>query len=132
MKKIILILNAVIITILLFHAPSHAQNKDLELIVKGAECQEDNKIIIKYGVINYRTFDRPNVSILFKIMEDKKPVACREIKMTVPKGDDGSEIYETTIEIPCKDKNYGMQSTIFHSVSRYKIEEFLSGCPKEK
>jgi hypothetical protein len=130
MKKIILIINTVIFSCCLFLAPSYAQNKDIELVVKSAECQDGNKILIKYGVINYRDFERPNVSILFKIMEDKEPIACKELKATIPKGDDGTEIYEATIDVPCKDKPYGMESTILHSVKRYKIDAFLSGCPK--
>jgi hypothetical protein len=128
MKKIILILNTVIFSCCLMFAPSYAQNKDIELVVKGADCLEDNKISIKYGVINYRDFDRPNVSILFKIMEDKNPLACKEVKATIPKKDDGSEKYEAIIEVPCKDKSYSIESTIYHSVPRYKIQEFLSGC----
>jgi len=130
MKKIILILNAVIFSGSLFLSPSYAQNKDIELVVKSAECLEDNKISIKYGVINYRDFDRPNVSILFKIMEDKTPMACKEVKATIPKKDDGSEKYEAIIEVPCKEKPYGIESTIYHNVKRYKIQEFFLGCPK--
>lgn len=128
MKKIIIILNAVIFSCCLLFTPSYA--KDLELVVKSTECQEDNKILIKYGVINYKDFDRNNTSIIFKIMEDKKPLACKELKVTIPKGDDGSVIYETTIELPCKEKSYNLESTIFKYVKRYRIDEFLSGCPK--
>lgn len=129
MKKISFILIAVIFSCCLFIIPSYAQNKDIELVVKSRECQEDNKVLIKYGVINYRNFDRPNVSVIFKAMEDEKPVACKEVKSVIPKGDDGTEIYETTIDLPCKGRDLKVESTIMHSVSRYKIDEYLSGCP---
>ncbi len=128
MKKIILIINTVIFSCCFLFTLSYA--KDLELVVKGSECQEDNKILIKYNVINYKDFDRNNTTIIFKIMEDKKPIACKELKATIPKGEDGSVIYETTIETPCKDKTYKLESTIFKYVKRYRIDEFLSGCPK--
>jgi hypothetical protein len=134
MKKITIILIAVFLGCCLFIAPSYAQNpnKDIELVIKSTECLEGDKISIKYGVINYRDFDRPNVSILFKIMEDKKPVACKEVKAIIPKGDDGSDEYEATIDLSCKGRSLNVESTIMHSVSRYKIEKYLSGCPGYK
>ena len=132
MKKITIILIAVIFSCCLFIVPSYTQNKDIELVVKSRECQEDSKVLIKYGVINYRDFDRPNVSIIFKVMEEEKPVACKELKSIVPKGDDGSKIYETTIDLPCKGRGLNVESTIMHSVRRYKIDEYLSGCPGYK
>lgn len=127
MKKNILFLIIFIFIGILYLTPSYAG--DMELVVKSAECSDDNKFIIKYGVINHKDFDRNNVSMAFKITEDEKPIACKEIKMTIPKNSDGSEIYEAIIETPCKDKSFGLKANFFHNVSRYKIEEWFEGCP---
>ncbi|HJX34424.1 MAG TPA: hypothetical protein VJ373_04540 [Desulfatiglandales bacterium] len=130
MKKYILILNIAVFSCFLLLSPSYS--KDLELVVKGAECLKDNKILIKYSVVNNRDFDRQNTSILFKIVEDDKPFACKELKTLIPKGEDGSKIYETTIEVPCKDRNFNVESTIYQYVKRYRIDEYLKGCPKQE
>jgi len=130
MKKIILILYIAIFTCFLSLSTSYA--KDLELVVKSSECQKDNKVLVKYGVINYKDFDRNGTTIIFKVMKDDKPIACKELKVTIPKGDDGSKIYETTIEAPCNDITYKVESTIFKYVKRYRIDNFLSDCPKQE
>ena len=130
MKKIILILNIAIFSCFLLPCPSYA--KDLELVTKSSECHKDNKVLIKYGVINYKDFDRNGSTIIFKIMGNDKPMACKELKVTIPKGDDGSKIYETTVESPCNDIDYKVESTIFKYVKRYRIDNFLSDCPKQE
>jgi hypothetical protein len=128
MKKYILTLTIIILAgVFPF---SHSRAADIELDVKSAECLDDNKILIKYAVINYRDFDRPNVSIAFRIMSDKKPAACEEIIMVVPKNADGSKIHEAVIDTPCKEMDFRLESTIFHNVSRYRIENWFSGCPE--
>jgi hypothetical protein len=129
MNKIILILNILIISCFLIPFTSYA--KDLELVVKSSECHKD-KVLIKYGVINYKDFDRNGTTIIFKIMKEDKPIACKELKVTIPKGDDGSKIYETTVEAPCSDITYKVESTIFKYVKRYRIDNFLSDCPKQE
>ncbi len=128
MKKIISILNIAVFSCFLLLSPSYA--KDLELVIKDSECHKDNKVIIKYGVINYKDFDRNGTTIIFKIMGDDKPMACKELTVTIPKGDDGTKIYETTVEAPCTGKTYKVESTIFKYVKRYRIDELLKGCPK--
>jgi hypothetical protein len=130
MKKIILVLYIAIFSS--FLSLSITYGKDLDLVVKGSECHKDNKVLIKYGVINYKDFDRNGTTIIFKVMKDDKPIACKELNMTIPKGDDGSKIYETTVEAPCSDIDYKVESTIFKYVKRYRIDNFLSDCPKQK
>jgi hypothetical protein len=128
MKKYILSLSIIILAGVFPSSPSRAA--DIELDVKSAECIEDNKILIKYSIINYRDFDRPNVSIAFRIMSDEKPAACKEIIMVVPKNADGSKVYEAVIDKPCKEMDFHLESTIFHNVKRYRIENWFSGCPE--
>jgi hypothetical protein len=127
MKRSVLFLFISFFISILSLSPSYAE--DIELVVKSAECIDDNKIIIKYSVINYRDFDRNNVSVAFKIMEDGKPIACKEVIMTIPKNSDGTEIHEAIIETTCKERVFGLQATIFHNVKRYKIETWFEGCP---
>ena len=127
MKKTILFLAIFIISSAFLIAPSYA--KDIELVVKSAECLDDNKVSIQYSVVNYRDFDRHNVSVAFRIMEDEKPIACKEVILSIPKEADGSEIYEAIIDTPCKEKPFNLQSTIFHNVKRYRIENWFKGCP---
>jgi len=128
MKKNILFLIMFIFIGILFLTPSYAQ--DIELDIKSAKClDDDDKIVIQYSVINYRDFERSNVSVAFRIMENGKPIACKELIMTIPKSSDGSEILEAVIDTPCKGKSFGLQSTIFHNVKRYRIEKWFEGCP---
>ena len=93
MKKYYIILFAVMFAAGLFLTPSYAQDKDIELIKRSAECTEDNKILIKYSVTNSRDFPRPNIIIGFKVLNGEEVVACKQIKITVPKNADGSEVY---------------------------------------
>jgi len=129
MKKIILVLYIAVFSSFLSLSTTYAQ--DLELVVKSSECDKD-KVLVKYGVINNKDFNRNGTTIIFKVMKDDKPIACKELKVTIPKGDDGSKIYETTIEAPCSDIDYKVESTIFKYVKRYRIDNFLSDCPKQE
>lgn len=115
---------------------STARARSVELIVHGLECpegQDGQKVLIRYSVVNNRNFDQPNVSICFKIVIDEKPVACKELKVTVPKGADGSQIYETVLEAPCGKESYkeryDLRATVNHNVPQYRIEEWFAGCP---
>jgi hypothetical protein len=125
MKKLIII--AVLLAVFFIAGISHA--KDIALKVIRAECAEGKGVTITYTVRNYKNFDRRNVSVLFKIMEEESPAACKEVTMTVPKDADGTKEYETTIETACDGKPVKLRSTILHNVSRYKIEEWMKGCP---
>ena len=129
MKKYYLILFAVVFAAGLFLTPSSAQDRDVELVVKSTECTEDNKILIKYSLINSRDFDRPNIVIGFKLLENEKPVACKELTVTVPKGADGSEIHEITFDAPCKERTFRVVANMFRNVKQYRIDEWFDGCP---
>ena len=130
MKKIILVLYIAVFSSFLSLSITYAQ--DLDLVVKGSECHKDNKVLVKYGVINNKDFNRNGTTIIFKVMKDDKPIACKELKVTIPKGDDGSKIYETTVEAPCSDIDYKVESTILKYLKRYSIDNFLSDCPKQE
>ena len=127
MKRIIFLSVAA----LLFSGTWHgfAWATDIELIVHEAECMKDGKMVIRYSIINTRDFDRPNVSICFKVMKDETPVAGRELRVVIPKKADGSQIYETIIKVPCKKEDYRLESTIFYIAKRYIIENWFAGCP---
>ena len=127
MKRFIALFYTFILFIGLSLTAAHAA--DLELVINDVSCVAEEEVLIRYGVINSKNFDLPNVSILFKIMVDGKPEACKEIKTLVPSGADGSEISETNINIPCKGKNVSLKYAIFNTSRRYRIIEWLSGCP---
>jgi hypothetical protein len=105
-----------------------ADEPQLELAVKKVDRVSDEEVIIQYGVINRRDFDCFNVSVAFKIMDGEVPVGCKEVKETIPKGADGTDIKEVKIKVPAKAKELNIKSTIFFSAKRYRIENWFSGC----
>lgn len=108
---------------------SSIQAKDIELVVSEYECIENGKVRILYSLINNRNFDMHNVVLAFKILVDNKPIACRELEVTVPKGTNGSEVHEILIEADCKPRAFKLGYAVFHPVKRYKVDNWFSGCP---
>lgn len=105
-----------------------ANENHLELAVKKIERISKEELMIQYGVINRRNFDCFNVSIAFKILEGDVPVSCKEIKETIPKGADGTDLNEVKIKVPADAKDLNIESAIFFSTKRYRIENWFSGC----
>lgn len=101
---------------------------EIKLQLKDFECTEEGKIVIHYGIISTYNFEYNNVTLGFKVMEGDKPVTCRRIKTTVPKGADGSETNELIIDVPCTGKNYNLESAAFYYIKQYKIDEWFTGC----
>jgi len=134
MKRFILFFGAIFYFANSFLVPIYAS--DFKLIIHDFTCEEE-EVVIHYSIINYINFDRPNVSVVFKIMKEEKPIACKELVVTIPKIDDGSEIEELIIDVPCEEKSVSIQSSIFHDETnyktnyskRYRIDQFFSGCP---
>lgn len=127
MKKILILLSAVLWFYCMLPNPAGARN--IELNVREFKCLEDGKIIIFFSVINTRDFDHPNVSLCFKISRDGNPITCRELRVVIPKRADGSRIYKTFVDVACGQGSYGLSSTVFHNAKRYQIEEWFRGCP---
>jgi len=127
MKKFLVLLSAVICFCGML--PDSARAKNIELNVREFKCLEDGSIVIRFSLINTRDFDHPNVSLCFIITREGKPIACRELRVVVEKGADGSQIYETVIKAPCGQGSYGLRSTVIHNAKRYQIEEWFVGCP---
>jgi hypothetical protein len=112
----------------LFSGPAHGN--DLELVIKENKCTDEG-VMIKYSFINHRKFDKPNVTAAFKITVDGKTVACKQIKTTVPRGADGSDIKETLLEATCKGKAAKIQSRLFTGMTaRSTINNWESDCPR--
>ena len=128
MKKVIVFFIFLSFGLSLF-SYTHAVNLGLNLKIKEFSLKEEGKFLIRYGMINTRNYDRYNVTVAFKILSEDKIVACRELKLTVPAGSDGSEIYETSIDADCKYEGARLRSMIFQATKRYKIEEQLADCP---
>jgi hypothetical protein len=130
-KKLFFIFSIFLTIFLIFFISSTAFFADapqLELDVKKVERVSDEEIMIQYGVINRRDFDCFNVSIAFKVLSGETPVACKEIKETIPKGADGTEIKEVKIKVHAGTTDLNVKSTIFFSTKRYRIENWFSGC----
>ena len=127
MKKIYLLTALFLICTNLFLTSANA--KDVEIRLNGYECLEDGRVQVRYNLINNRNFDINNVVLGFKVIVDNKPVACKEIKVNVPKGSDGSDIQEIFIEGSCKPHTFKLGYGAFHLIKRYKIDEWFSGCP---
>ena len=130
MKKIILFYSAVLYFSGSLLSPIYAA--DFKLLIHDFTCEVE-EVVINYSVVNYINFDRPNVSIVFKIIKDEKPIACRELIFTIPKGADGSDINELIIDAQCEEKSVSLKSSIFHDKTNYskrdRIDQFFSGCP---
>ncbi len=122
------IIITVMVLFLLTFTTFAADNAGFELVVKKVERISNEEVVIQYGVISRKDFDCFNVSIAFKIIEGDAPVACKEIKETIPKGADGTDIKEVNIKVPADAKELNIKSTIFFSAKRYRIEDWFSGC----
>ncbi len=101
----------------------------LELVVKDFSCEKE-KFLIHFSVINKHNYDRRNTIVLFKILSEDKPVACKELKLNIPAGADESLVHETIIDVPCAGKKATLKSKMFLRNTRYKIEDWLSDCPR--
>jgi hypothetical protein len=103
------------------------------LIVKDFQCEYD-EVVIHYSVINYTSYDRKNVSVVFKINKDDSPIACEEQIVTIPKNAEGSEINEVIINMECDKGSISLVADIFHdeinSPKQDRIKKFFSECPK--
>ncbi|MGD9162780.1 MAG: hypothetical protein PVG39_30520 [Desulfobacteraceae bacterium] len=126
MKRINVIIFAVFF--LFLSSLTTANARDIELVTKNVKKNNSGEITIQFGVISNKNFDLLNVSICFKVLKEDVPVGCKEIKITVPKGSDGTDIKEAKIIVPENEKDLKLISTIFYSTRRYKIEEWFSDC----
>ena len=127
MKKI----NRFIMAIFILAGPflSIAYSGEIKLSVNDVKCVKDGEIAVHYGLNNTFDFDYSNVTLGFKVLKEGKPVACKELKVTVPKGADGSKIYELKIDVPCAQESYSMESAVFYYVQkRYMLEQWFSDC----
>jgi hypothetical protein len=107
---------------------SSAYSGDIQLQIKDFECVEDGKITVHYTINNTFGFDYNNVSLCFKLVEDEKPVVCKEMKITIPKGADGSEVKELILNASCLNRNLSLKSAVFYMAKRYRIDEWFSDC----
>lgn len=128
MKRVYLIIILFLISTNLVLASAYG--KDVEMKLNEYKCLEDGSVRVLYSLINNRDFDINNVVLGFKIIVAEKPVACKEIKVNVPKGANGSDIQEIFIEGYCKPGTFKLGYAAFHLIKRYKIDEWFSDCPK--
>ena len=126
MKKIMFLLNAILILSGLFL--SKAYSGEIEIFTSDIVCSEDDKIVVHYSLKSTYDFEYPNVTLGFKVVEDGKTIACKEIKVVVPENADGSEIKELVIDVPCDGKKLTLQSAVFYRIKRYKIDEWFADC----
>ncbi|MFC1863209.1 hypothetical protein ACFL1Z_04565 [Thermodesulfobacteriota bacterium] len=133
MKKYILFFIAVIYISISFLSFTYAS--DFKLIINDFKCEYD-EVVIHYSIINYISYDRQNVSVVFRIKKDDIPIACDEQIVTIPKNADGSEINEVIIDVQCEEGSISLESDIFHdeinSNKQERIARFFSGCPRFK
>ncbi len=102
----------------------------MEIILSKSDCTNDNKILVKYGIVNTKNFIRYNTRVGLKIFEGDKIVACKQFKMEVPIGSDGSPDFETIIDYHCGEQNFNVIGMVSHnSTKQYKVDEWFEGCP---
>jgi hypothetical protein len=126
MKKITFFIIAILILSCQF--VSKAYSGEIELLTSDIECSEDDKIVVHYSLKSTYDFEYPNVTLGFKVVEDGKTIACKEIKVVVPKDADGSEMKELVIDTTCDGKQLTLQSAVFYRIKRYKIDEWFADC----
>ncbi len=114
----------------IFSSVYSASAQDIELVIKESQCTDEG-IVVSYGLVNKRNFNRPNIRIGFKVIIDEKVAGCEEIKVDIPAESDGSKPYEVTVKAPCAGKTSRVVSKIFPAgLSRYKVEEWFFDCPE--
>ncbi|MFC1841428.1 hypothetical protein ACFL1N_17835 [Thermodesulfobacteriota bacterium] len=108
---------------------STAYGSNPEVVIKESNCTKEG-VIVKYGFINHEKYDRPNITVVFKILEGGKAIGCTEINTTIPRNSDGSKIEEVLIDAPCAGKKTGITYRIYLGGSaKYTIESYKSDCP---
>lgn len=127
MKKYLYILIIVLLSCLLF---SNAYGNNPEVVIKESICTKEG-VVVKYGLLNPVNYDRPNITVVFKILDGDKTIGCNKINTTIPSNSDGSDIEEILIDAPCAGKKTGITYRIYlGGTSKYRIENFQSDCPK--
>ncbi len=102
---------------------------DLELSVKEVSYTDEG-VQVSYTIKNGRKFIRPNIKIGFKVMVDDMTVACKLVKIDVPANASGNETMDLVIPAHCEGKSCKVASVLFgSSIKKYKIDEWMSGCP---
>lgn len=129
MGKLFLSMSLFLMILNLIIPVAYAESVDIELHDVG--CMENGEVRIRYGLINNKRFDENNVILGFQIIVDDKPVACKELKVNVPKGSDGSDVMELFIQASCKPNSFEVKYiSIAYPYKRYVIDKWFSGCPK--
>jgi hypothetical protein len=125
MKKIAIVFMVIIMSCFFIFK---AYPSEIQIFTSSIDCTEDDKIVVHYSLKSTYDFEYPNVTLGFKVLEEGKTVACKEVKMSVPKESDGSEINEVVIDMPCEGKKFTVQSAVFYNIKRYKIDEWFADC----
>ena len=127
MKKNLYILIILLLSCL-FVGTSYGSNP--EVAIKESNCTKEG-VLVKYGLINQENYDRPNITVIFKILEGGKTIGCKEINTSIPRNSDGSEIEEVLIDAPCAGKKTSITHRIYLGGSaKYTIESYKSDCPR--
>ena len=129
MRKIFLSISLFLIILNLIIPVAYAESVDITL--HDVECLENGQVRIRYGLINNKGFDENNVILGFQIIVGDKPVACKELKVDVSKGSDGSDVMELFIKASCKPNSFEVKYiSVAYPYKRYAIDEWFSGCQK--
>ena len=127
MNKCLYIFTILLLSCLLVNS-AYGGNPDV--ILKESQCTEEG-VAVKYGLLNPDNYDRPNITVVFKILDGKKTIGCNRINTTIPSRSDGSDIKEILINAPCAGKKTGITYRIYlGGTAKYRIENFESDCPK--
>ena len=126
MKKRVLFM--VFFGLLIFSTLGSAPRATIDLQIKVFVCSEDN-YMVRYTVRNTFTYVK-NPSIAFKVVKGDEVIACERVSLTLPPGDDGSEIREINMAAPCfQDEKVSLKFRVFPRVVQNKAGPWLSNCP---
>lgn len=118
-----------VMLLLSFILVNAAYGSNPEVVIKESKCTKEG-VVVKYGFVNPAKYDRPNITVVFKILDGDKTIGCSTINTTIPSGADGSDLKELLINAPCAGKKTGITYRIYlGGTAKYRIKNFESDCP---
>ncbi|MBN1104918.1 MAG: hypothetical protein JXL84_16000 [Deltaproteobacteria bacterium] len=126
MKKVLFLVNAFfLLGLILLSSPAGAQF--LRLDIKEFWCM-DGRYHIEFSVVNKYTHDM-QVTVAFKLFDEKNLFACKRVLLDVPAGADGSDPHNVSVEAPCRGLNAVLEGKLFDHDDRSRVGIWLMHCP---
>jgi hypothetical protein len=128
MKKITFVVVVVFILTGLFFSNAYS-GRDIKVEVKDVQDNGNGQIVVHYTLLNTYGFEYPNVTLGFKVIQDKKPIGCQRIKQAIPEKAAGTEILELVIDADTGGNPIEFEYVLFTGgIAFSKVDEWFAGC----